>query len=189
MTKLIKTLCLTFAAVCALTACEKTPEQIAQEQAKAKEHATMLATLVKLSTDECQTAPTAQLKENLADLSNKDLRILANNKVTICVDTRLDAQKGFGKNIYAIYYNDTAKKVVSINTDKKGDIDYGYTILSRLPEVVLTKKDGENYYAGRFSSGKTRVTRWRSEDRFDSTLSSNPQLKTPPLKPSAATQW
>lgn len=189
MRNTFKKLCLTFTAVCALTACEKTPEQIAQDQAQAKEHATMLATLVKLSTDECQTAPTAQLQNTLADLSNKDLRILANNKVTICTDTRLGAQRGLGRNIYAIYYNETAKKVVSINSDQKGDIDYGYTILSRLPEVVLAKQDNENYYAGRFSSGKTRVTRWRSEGRFDSTLSSNPQLKNPPLKPSATPQW
>lgn len=189
MNKHMKTLCVTFTAVCALTACQKSPEQIAQEQAQAKEHSRMLTALVKLSSDECQTAPTAQLQRALANLNDSDLRILTDNKVTICADQRIDAQKGFGRNVYAIYYNTTAKKVASINSDPQGNIDFAQGILSSLPEIVRDKQDNANYYAGRFKIGNSRHTRWRGEGRFDSTLNANPELKTPPLKASLKPQW
>ena len=188
MNKRLKTLCVTFAAVGALTACEKSPEQTARDQAQEQVRTTMLSTLVKMSTDECQTPPTAQLQRALANLNNGDLHILNNHKVTICADQRMDTQKGFGRNIYAIYYNTTAKKVVSINSDKEGNIDFAHAILSRLPEIVRDKQDNANYYAGRFKIGSSRHTRWRGEERFISTLNHNPELKTPPLKASLKPQ-
>lgn len=198
--KATKVLIATLLASTMLTACEN-----AQDLARKPDVA---AAMIEDSLARCETGlvnvrgePYAEkLRFTLMQVRTKDLDLIKENKITICIDQRLASQNeaftatqknlpwwkrdATPREIEAVYYNQN--RIIGLPDHSTTKSNRGAVALERFSEAVtvgriLPAKDF--MYAATYSHGKYYSLDWKKAQDFDqASVNNNPQLKTAPLR-------
>lgn len=142
-----------------------------------------------------------RLREVLMGTKTKDIQTFLDNKVAVCLDTRIYNQKdGWHREILGVYYNqgkdggiaalwDSGKTSANSGFFERSAFSHGGTTLNALADKIRDggiAAENERYYAARRSRhyGYTRFfTDWREEGYFSpGAVKKNPGLKEPPRR-------
>lgn len=141
-----------------------------------------------------------RLREVLMGTKTKDIQTFLDNKVAVCLDTRIYNQKdGWHREILGVYYNEGGSGIAALwdsgrtagNSGflERSAFSHGGSTLNALADKMRMggiSEDNERYYAARRSShyGYTRFyTDWREEGYFSpGAVKKNPELKEPPKR-------